>query len=62
MKWHSTANELAARWKSNLRLQGITRPYSAQDVVKLRGTIHIEHTLARMGGEQFELAMVGGTE
>ncbi len=53
MKWHSTADELAACWKSDPRWQGITRPYSAQDVVKLRGSIHIEHTLARMGSERF---------
>src|ERR1700726_795062 len=39
-------------WKSNTRWAGITRPYSAQDVDRLRGSIHIEHTLARQGAER----------
>ena len=43
------AAKLAANWKSDPRWQGITRPYSADDVVRLRGSVHIEHSLARMG-------------
>src|ERR1700726_1514896 len=39
-------------WKSNTRWAGITRPYTAQDVDRLRGSIHIEHTLARQGAER----------
>ncbi|MFN2123887.1 MAG: isocitrate lyase [Candidatus Promineifilaceae bacterium] len=39
-------------WELNKRWQGITRPYTAGDVVRLRGTIQIEHTLARMGAER----------
>ena len=39
-------------WEFNKRWQGIKRPYTAQDVVRLRGTIQIEHTLARMGAER----------
>jgi isocitrate lyase len=35
-----------SRWK------GITRPYSAEDVIRLRGSIDIEHTLARRGAEK----------
>jgi len=31
------------------RFDGIERPYSAEDVLRLRGSIHIEHTLARRG-------------
>jgi len=31
------------------RFDGIDRPHSAQDVLKLRGSVHIEHTLARRG-------------
>src|SRR6202030_231723 len=38
-------------WKSP-RWAGITRPYSMQDVDSLRGSIHIEHTLARQGAER----------
>jgi len=39
-------------WKSNPRWAGITRPYSAQDVERLRGSVHVEHTLARLGAER----------
>src|SRR2546428_726774 len=46
------AAELEAEWKGNLRWQGIVRPYSAEDVIRLRGTIQIEYTLARLGAER----------
>jgi isocitrate lyase len=36
---------------SDARWAGITRPYSAADVAKLRGSYQVEHTLARMGAE-----------
>jgi isocitrate lyase len=39
-------------WQFNKRWEGITRPYTAEDVVRLRGSIQIEHTLARMGAER----------
>ena len=39
-------------WTSNPRWAGITRPYSVQDVERLRGSVHVEHTLARMGAER----------
>jgi isocitrate lyase len=39
-------------WELNKRWQGITRPYTAHDVVRLRGSIQVEHTLARMGAER----------
>lgn len=38
-------------WETE-RFQGITRSYSAEDVVRLRGTVQIEHTLARLGAER----------
>jgi isocitrate lyase len=40
---------LEAEWKQNERWKGITRPYGAADVVKLRGSVVPESTLARMG-------------
>src|SRR6195256_1417517 len=40
-------------WGGNARWQGVTRPYSAADVVRLRGSVHIEHSLARLGAEKF---------
>ncbi len=49
------ANNIAAlenQWRSNPRWQGIKRPYKADDVVRLRGTVQVEHTLARLGAER----------
>jgi len=39
-------------WATNPRWSGITRPYSYADVLRLRGTIQIEYTLARVGAER----------
>ncbi|MHC4472763.1 MAG: isocitrate lyase [Planctomycetota bacterium] len=39
-------------WKQDDRWKGITRPYLAEEVIHLRGSIHIEHTLARLGAER----------
>jgi isocitrate lyase len=39
-------------WAENPRWKGINRGYSAQDVVRLRGSVQIEHTLARLGAEK----------
>jgi len=36
-------------WATDSRWEGITRPYSAGDVYRLRGSINIEYTLARLG-------------
>ncbi len=47
-----TASELAASWENDTRWEGIERPYSAEDVVRLRGSIHVEHTLAKRGAER----------
>ena len=44
--------QLENLWATDPRWKGITRPYSAKDVVRLRGTLHIEHTLARVGAER----------
>jgi isocitrate lyase len=43
--------QLETMWATDPRWQGITRPYTAKDVVRLRGTLHIEHSLARAGAE-----------
>ncbi|MCL6619158.1 isocitrate lyase [Thermomonas hydrothermalis] len=47
-----TAEQLQQDWASNPRWAGITRPYTAADVVRLRGTVPIEHSLARLGAEK----------
>ena len=44
--------QLESEWADSPRWKGITRNYSAEDVVKLRGTVQIEHTLARLGSEK----------
>ena len=47
------AEALRADWAGNPRWRGVTRPYSADDVVRLRGSVHIEHSLARLGAGKF---------
>src|ERR1700730_2566720 len=47
---HSRILELD--WSTNPRWAGLTRPYSAEDVARLRGSIPIEHTLAKIGAER----------
>ena len=44
--------ELEKEWASNDRWAGIRRTYSAADVVRLRGSVRVEHTLARRGAEK----------
>jgi isocitrate lyase len=44
--------QLEKDWAENPRWKGIKRGYSAADVVKLRGSLAIEHTLARRGAEK----------
>ncbi|WP_018664432.1 isocitrate lyase [Heyndrickxia acidiproducens] len=47
------AQALQRSWEKDERWQGITRPYSPEDVLKLRGSVQIEYTLARRGSEKF---------
>ncbi|MCM3118552.1 isocitrate lyase [Neobacillus sp. MER 74] len=49
---NSRAAQLQESWEMDSRWKGITRPYTAEDVIKLRGSIDIEHTLARKGSEK----------
>jgi isocitrate lyase len=39
-------------WKSSERWKGVQRPYRAEDVERLRGSVHIEHTLANLGAQR----------
>jgi len=48
----ATAEQLSQDWQNNPRWAGGTRNYSAADVVRLRGTVPIEHSLARLGAEK----------
>jgi len=47
-----SAKQLREEWQTNARWVGIERPYSAEDVVRLRGSVQIEHSLARLGAEK----------
>jgi isocitrate lyase len=44
--------KLKQDWNENPRWKGIKRPYMAEDVVRLRGSVQIEYTLARRGAEK----------
>ncbi|UKJ08385.1 isocitrate lyase [Solitalea lacus] len=46
------AQHLADQWATNARWQGVKRSYSADQVIKLKGSINIEYTLARLGAER----------
>ncbi|MFI0738427.1 isocitrate lyase [Streptomyces sp. NPDC021100] len=48
----TTAAELAHRWATDPRWKGVERTYSAEDVVRLSGSVREEHTLARRGAER----------
>ena len=47
-----TADELNRDWNHSPRWHGVSRGYTAADVVRLRGTVHVEHSLARIGAEK----------
>ncbi|HZP66009.1 MAG TPA: isocitrate lyase [Rudaea sp.] len=47
-----TAEQIKLDWQNNPRWNGVTRPYKAEDVARLRGTVPIEHSLARIGAEK----------
>jgi isocitrate lyase len=52
MKNYQRVAQLATAWETDLRWKGIKRPYTAEDVLRLSGSVQIEHTLARMGAER----------
>src|SRR5881398_629596 len=43
---------LALEWETDERWESIKRPYTPEDVLRLRGSVQIEHTLARMGAQR----------
>jgi isocitrate lyase len=47
-----TAAEIERDWKSSPRWKGIVRAYGAADVVRLRGTVDVEHSIARLGADK----------
>ncbi len=52
MKTHDSINQLITNWTTNPRWKGIERPYTAEQVVKLSGSVKIDYTLARLGAER----------
>ncbi|VAW07057.1 Isocitrate lyase [hydrothermal vent metagenome] len=46
------AADLTHEWESSPRWSGVTRPYSADDVIRLQGSFPIEHTIARRGAQR----------
>jgi len=54
-----TAEQLKLDWANNARWSGITRGYTAEDVVRLRGTVAIEHSLAKLGAEKLWRSLQG---
>ncbi len=56
------AAALAKDWAENPRWKGVKRGYSADDVVRLRGTFPIDYTLAKRGAEKLWHAVNGGAK
>jgi isocitrate lyase len=52
-KQELNSNALDVEWSNNPRWRGVLRPYRAEEVLRLRGSVRVEHTLARLGAEKF---------
>src|SRR5437667_6645223 len=52
MAKNAKASKQEMNWSANPRWAGVTRPYTAEDVERLRGSLRIEYTLARNGAER----------
>ena len=52
MSFENEVKTLEEDWATNPRWKDVERGYSAAEVVNLRGSLHIEHTLARRGAER----------
>ncbi len=46
------AAKMTQEWKTSPRWAGVTRPYTAEQVLKLRGSFRIQYTVAQMGAER----------
>lgn len=45
-------NNLVTDWLTNPRWEGVERPYTAEDVLQLRGSVEIEYSLAKLGAKK----------
>ena len=52
MTANNNSFDITRTWKTDARWSGIERPYTAADVERLRGTVQVEHSLARLGAER----------
>ncbi len=52
MSNNTQMQSLNEEWSNNPRWQGVDRPYGAEDVNKLQGSLKVEHTLAKVGAER----------
>ena len=50
------ASQLQSQWQEDPRWAGVQRTYTAQDVIRLRGSVQEEHTLARLGADRLASA------
>jgi len=57
MATNDKAARLLTEWQTNPRWVGINRPYSAEEVLKLRSKVEIEYTLAKNGAEKLWLKL-----
>ncbi len=53
MNRNEQIKKLEQEWKTDPRWEGIERPYSAEEVINLRGSVKIEYSLAKLGAEKF---------
>jgi len=51
MRTDQRKQQLITNWETNPRWKGVERPYTAEEVVSLQGSYHIEHSIARIGAE-----------
>jgi isocitrate lyase len=49
---NKAVEQLSKEWETNPRWKGVVRDYSAADVLRLAGTVQVEHTIARLGAEK----------
>ncbi len=52
LSFQEQVEELKSQWADNPRWAGVQRDYSADDVVRLRGSVQVDYTLARRGAEK----------
>ncbi len=64
-KIRAAAGELQRQWDTDPRWKGIKRTYTAEDVIRLRGSVKQDHTLAKLGQPEIALGIIpgaGGTQ